>query len=667
MRKSISRISIVALLLLTAMLLSSCAFVYQNANMGKYINLAAGDAKDLKGTVDKVVVDDQDVIDRILEMQGETAKKKENGDLLVDAIQPFDVVKTLIFSCDGEGNIIPINMSWVSTTTSSSSSSKDDSKKTNEPTDYLEIKIGYGLETNELKSAIADMLYKKDEKGNVEAVYGNHHNLKWTQTAGDALNDRSIVYVTYSGKTEKNTTITGTTSQTPFYLDWWKKDTEQGENNVGEIVARGLLQLANEGKLKVNSTAVTINAYPVGTELTEDQINTGKEADQVNIFYNYKISEQDGADAYGKVTVNVTVCAGFVPVESGAGEHKGGLYTTFKYGENTTDTYKTLTGETKKLSEAGDTQLYIFIMGKQSYTVDDYTTEDFMTKQGFEVEDGLKGEANVDARVEAFKAYLKKTMQETADKETEARAKTAIFEAFIKNTTGKITSYPQSEIDGFVDNELSYYKMAYYDGMSYYGYTFAAAKDSVDKTTGKKTYDSFEHYVTKQLNSSSTTTMSMADIKKTLTANAKSEIAENLQLFGLASMYGLEATKDEIYALAKEQVVATWNSYSASAVSSSASNQGKYIGECPITGVLLKGGVTYTEADVSWFDLRKAVDYYGQNTLSASILLEKVMDRLYEDNKVVVEEGQSGNITYTVMTNAEYQKKQASSSSSSAS
>lgn len=578
MRRSFTRITLVALLLLSAVLLSSCAFSFLKADMTKYIRIDESDYIGLTPTVDRAIINKDtdkvnDVWNKILALR--TAKAEKGETLQSGAVSEFDQVGVYIWNIDSEGNVVATNMGYVE-------KNKDDSSsETSGKPGYQLIKIGYGEESEAFNAAVADMLYKVDEKGNITAEYVNQHRLIWLDEQDKELDAHSFVYVTYSTASASFSSQSKTSKQL-INLDWWGKQ-EAGADKFYEAVARGLAKLGEDGKLKVRpNSSYTIHVLPVGSTPEKEE-----EADSVNLFYNCgaKDGEPESFD------IKVTVHAGMLPYNSGEGEYRD-LSTVYKYGEKASGTYTTLDGKTKKVSEAGDTTIYIYTMERTSYTVPAYD-DAFINGEGFTA-DGKTG----DELKAAFEKHLKEELQKIQDEKAEKAAKEALFEAFAKNLTDADYTVPEKEVKAYQKEQM--------DGLKYYYYTFYNG-------IYQQIYDTFEKFASSQLGLPSES--NMTTIKNKLWENGVATVKHKLQIFGLAQALGVaDPTDAEIYDRARTLLVEELN-----ASNSSSTDTDKKV---------------YTKEDISDAAAKKAAEEsYGKDNLAGAILYEKVIDILYEKNR----------------------------------
>ena len=111
MKKTRSLICATALLLAALMLFSACSVNYRTADTAEYISIAEADFNRITMSVDKMLVDDNDVQKTIDDARFEKKQPKKNGagEIITDdvgAVSQYDVVDFRVILYDKQGNLV---------------------------------------------------------------------------------------------------------------------------------------------------------------------------------------------------------------------------------------------------------------------------------------------------------------------------------------------------------------------------------------------------------------------------------------------------------------------------------------------------------------------------------------------------------------------------------
>ena len=186
-------ISVMALLLVLATLLSSCGVNLAKANMADYVSLADGTHTSVKLTVDRTNVYKESVRQAIYEALRGKAGTDKTGD---ETFEKFDTVQlhTVIFNQKGE--IVSTSLSVKIDSTKDQATSFGDAES---------ISLGFGANREVLADIEAQLLDAVDVK------YVKNHLFTPTISEKDKVSTNSILLVTYTASTAS---VSGTAAKT---------------------------------------------------------------------------------------------------------------------------------------------------------------------------------------------------------------------------------------------------------------------------------------------------------------------------------------------------------------------------------------------------------------------------------------------------------------------
>ncbi len=607
-------ISVMALLLMMAMLFTSCAVNYAKADLSKYLTLAESGYSGLKLSVEKQVYTEEAVLKRVFETLRTAVKYEGDVGTNVDEahtsgiIQKYDEVSFYTYALDKDGNVAMSNI------------------KRDEKGNISAETIGVGYGTNK------DMLLELEKEfyGGGKDVDIADHLFLYTNEKAQNVPAEAFWFITFSTATKGEDGKAGTIGKgqsseyvlnSSLYLD-----KEQGSGDRYEAVALGIKAFADyfdgtEDKtdgVRTGGSVFTINIYP--TDTADDKITTKNESTAVNLKYDLDI---DGDDTFDIGTIVVTLKAAAYLKQGEKGTASEGFKATPILMEYTfPDDYEgkyTVDGSEKKL--AGVTvDVYIYPTYKTSYEMPEYEPETDEEKTA--LMEAIKAKmpsdlTDVDALKEAYEKHVRTELEKSFVETAEAEAREKIWEAVVANTSLIEDKLPQANLRALVRNEKRRLR---------YNYTTNSSETIVDPETGKKTYvtakesgkyQSYLEYAAKVeyelVDENADKKTSERAIEGVLWNQAKDAVKKMMLTYYLGDKLGVSVSEEEYQAKLNAEA-SEWISQMQSFYS--------YFGSA----------VTFT------------VDDYieacgGEDNIRSACLLEKVKDKLYENNK-------SG-ITYT--------------------
>ena len=487
MKKTKRLVSVLALLLASLMLFSSCAISYKNADPAEYVQFVEGfDFKNftMTGKVDQMVVKDEDVTVHINQLLFALREAVKTSDGKADVNQPgkynkYDILTIRTVLYDKDGNLITHDLAVNSKTPTA-----DDNTVTLNAEQALYLGYGDGINTD-LLAALEKAMYPGEDLlfQNHRVAYNNIGGIK-----GGALEKMpAIGYVTYSTSYigSSNSAVTGggkASTPTPVHFEKIEKGSVS-KDSYEEAIYLGIKELVTrlaetENKLTASATKdLTIKVYPVENGVPTD---AKFEADATAIAYDLNFGGTDAPDE-GTIVVKLRGTLDFTL----DAETPGAFVTTYTYPEDATGTY-----DAKELDENGalktvkkdlkgtECSVYVYVIERAPYTRPDYNAETVKTKLNFETD------KTEDAEVIAeYEASVKSELQEKCDAQTKQKAKDALREALLAKTT--LIKEPVRNIENYVKEVIDDAKSVYYGN----GY------DTKKNTAGEYVYDDFEDYL----------------------------------------------------------------------------------------------------------------------------------------------------------------------------
>ena len=626
-------ISAVALLLTALMLFSACSINYRTADASKYVHLSEEAYKNLKVTLDRSVVDADDVTEYINKMlyndykvakgEAEGGGKDQPGEFV-----KHDVLTYRLFLYDNGGKLIEHDFAIASKT--------DTASATISVNEYPYLTLGYGLNKGlkaEIESKIMGALFQ---------THNSADNNIGTTTAGALSSVPVVAYLTYTSNyasssangsvdtagSKDNSTIK------PIHLEPYFSKETVGENDFNEAIYLGLKQVienqvANDPENLVTpgkDNVITINVYPVGTELPS---NATVDAKTAHISYNLDFLKNTETPDYRRGEIKVTFNAAVTMRDDS--EDAGAFKVEFTYtAENSTvDTdgnFKTAAGNVVTAANAKCTA-WVYVHSRQAYTCPEYNADFITNTLNF-----TTTEADV---VAAHRESIRKMLQDAVDAEVAAAAKKAIWEAASKATT--MIKEPKRNIKNYVKGVLNKYKTYYYD----YGYKNQTTAD------GTPYYKDFEAFLVTIYSEYS----SQAAIESALYDEGKEIIKKNLLAYYLADALGIRYTTEQMDVM----IVEKGHAWAAAVVNEIRRTLNGTLGESTApedvqtaASEILSyyynsttGGYYITAADVTddFVTWETYLAMYGEENLSGAYHVDLVAEKLYELNV--------NNITYT--------------------
>ncbi len=594
-------LSVAALLLVMAMLFTSCAVNFAKANMADYVSIADSGYNGLKVTVDKNVYTDEVVRQKVLDSLRtvkEGFKDKEAGN-----VERYDEVFFYTWAVDANGNV------------ALSSLARDEQGNISPE----KIRIGYGTNTGLLLD-IEKLFYDATDPANPVTKDIKNHLLVY-ETAKTALIPTGAFYfLTFTSMNENKVSTVNQSSEyllnTSVYDEVVNGEKAQSTNDYFEAIALALA--------KVNATAdgsenhkgskigglKTIRIFPTATP---DSEITGAEDDStVNIKYDIDFATVGGTN-YTKGTISLTTKAAAYLSQGDAGTASEGFKATplsmsYTFPEDYTGQY-TVDG-TKTDLKGVTVTAYIYPVSKTSYEMPEYnpTTDEEKTA----LIDAIKAKftsdlTDVEELKKAYEAHMRVELEKEYVAAAEASARQAIWNAVVGNAT--VLNYPKANIKAYMreaKNNLKYYYSSYPNIYSVNGsYQYTTAKMSGLYKNYKefavemyKTDEAYKAYSVKDF----------GDVEAILYNEGTMAVKEMMFTYYIADKLDLSVT-DEEYETKVNAAAKTWI----------AEQEKSYLdayGMCP----------TFTVEDY-------VASYGGEDNIRGAYLIEKVKDKLYELNK----------------------------------
>ncbi len=596
-------ISVMALLLMMAMLFTSCAVNYAKADMSKYVSLADAGFNGLTLSIEKQVYSEDAVLKRIYETL-RTEKEYENkADKdkagVSGVIAKYDEVSFYTWAVDADGNVALSNI-------------VRDGKGNIAPET---IGVGYGLNKDMLLA-----LEKEFYDGTKEVDIADHLFI-YTNKKEEIIPAEAFWFITFTSMTKPSEAGSigqpGQRQSEEYVLNssvYLEKD-EQGTNDYYEAISLALKAMADryaatEDKtdgLHGGDTVVVVNIYPTATP--DEEITTTDETNAINLKYD--IDFDGKAEDYDIGTISVTLkAAAYMDQETDPTSASFGFKATpivmeYTFPEDYTGEY-TVKGATEKKKLAGVTvDVYIYPTYKVSYNMPEYNP--VTDEEKTELMDAIKAKmpsdlTDVDELKRAYENHVRTELEKAFVEEAADKARTEIWNMVVANTA--FIKQPNANIKALVREEKRQLR---------YEYTTNSAVQVVDEVTGQKTYvtaeksglyDGYMDYAAKKVYSLATA----EELENKLWADASDTVKQMMLTYYLADKLGLSVTDEEYNAKLNEEASA-W-------IEQMKSFYALYYGvNLPLT------------VD----DFIEAVG--GEENIRSACLLEKVKDKLYEINK----------------------------------
>ena len=483
--------SVVALLLIAAMLLSSCSVNLAKQDMSAYINVADGIHTNIKVTVDRTNLYKETVRNAIYE----ALRGSEKTVLTEGEIKKYDTVQLYTIAFNQEGKVV----------LSSFGVSMDSSGKVTGFDAPEDIAIGFDA-NRELIAEIEKSIMGEDVKT---------HLISTTTTAKDKIADHSYMIVTYkgykmddTGKADTSTTVKNVSSPdiivgnlyitSDVFRDNFKNENGEStfvkdEYHAAICKAVAAINAAVEKGATITDTlATSIYVYPEGTAIPE-----GKETDATTAYINANVNfdtTNDTKDADGNVT-EVVYDPGVIYVTfHGAATPKDGAAAI----EILDKTIYEKDEETEEDEDAleGPLDILVYLVSTTRYPdmieYDEPTTEAEITALRTFLKKALeKAEITPESDdIDALKAQYEKYMYEDLDKKAgfsvkaEDEAIESIWQELLKNKGVTVLKYAEANVRAYVKDQEEILEYMYYHGeIPSYGYmhSWSVYQGKIDK------------------------------------------------------------------------------------------------------------------------------------------------------------------------------------------
>lgn len=604
MKKSVLRLSILALFLLSAVLLTSCGQSYSKMNISKHCFLDEADYTALAPEVDKVIISDEDVDKAILDYRFQNRKEKEGDYPYQNPVQMYDQLGILYEATDADGNIVESNMAW---------------DRSASATAQYTLPSGTLLYLGYQKHAEGSLLAFLENKFLNDGVKAYDHKVDGRVQTKDEdgklssamhLDKTSVVYVGYtSDLADKKKGF--------IMLDLTEFDPENVKgDSFEEAVALGLLQLFSD--------------VDADNKLTVDSVNSkviyvNQEKTDGSNWLSYPYTDDAGNDV--KFTVNATVYGAFQLDQL---SYNATVFETpFTYPEDAEGTY--VKGEESVDKKNVDVTVKVYVLGAADYTYPEYTDSFITETMKFTSADSKTG----DALKAEYEAYVKSDLQAKEDQKAADAATKVIFDTFMEGLTDENFKLPGAKVRAYVRETLDNlrylydsYSFTYGSSTYYYRSLFKSFEEFAVKyayfqtATGvagagsayleeNSTYSlytiyggSFDNYAISRsaFKSESTAGYKMSNVREELTRQGQELVKKELALRRVAELLGVSVTAEEF---------------------------DTYVNK-------LYNQEIKKEEDKLAMPLNAYIEYYGRDNLEGALLKTKVDAKLFELNKDTV-------------------------------
>lgn len=606
-------LSVLALVVLAAMLFSSCAINYADEDMALYVSIDESGYKGitLSEKIDKVIIHDEDLRKQVFMKLRE---KIEDANTESGLIEKFDEVYIHTFAVDEDGDIAMTTLNY------------DTEKKTLGSAEAL--LVGYGLNKDMLKE-IEQKLYDETDPSNIVKVDIADHLLDYKGATDDKVPTGSFVFVTYSTFSSSN--IPGqssTTTPVTVNTDLFLKE-EQGTNDYYEMISLAIKRIndnavANEDDkyAKVGKT-VTVRIFPTATP--DEEITGSEDQTTVNLKYDIDFDTAGGSN-YDKGTLSFTVKGTAFLAEGEAGTAEENRKATpiimdYTFPEDYEGQY---TKDGKKVDLKGvKTTVYLYLTSKTSYEVPEYDnpeTEEEIAALKAAIANKDLGNFTSDTEditelKKEFEAHLRTDMEKDYVADAEKKALEAIWEQVAANA--QVLQLPEANVDAYVQNIIDNIKTYYTQytniqivergNIGAKGYSISTGYIIATPAATEK-YDSYKDYALEMYKEEGYQVETFAQLEATLRNEAEVAVKKMMLTYRLADLLGID-TSDAKYTQRRDAEAAKW-------IKDTTAEYVKQYGYSP--------ALTAVDYENS---------YGGKENLHGAYLLEEVKEKLYEMNK----------------------------------
>ena len=569
MKKTRRLLSVLALLMAALMLFSSCAISYKEVNPGDYVQFVDGfDFKSFKlaaeTKIEQMIVKDEDVeahINKLLFALREEVKNSE-GKPHVNQPGPFNKydtlsIRTVIY--DKDGKLVAYDFSTDSKTP------KNEDGTLNLTSDKA-LYLGYGTGLNTgLMQTLEEALYLSAEDVLLMQNYlvvGKNVGGSKTGALGAMPAIGFVSYSTTYKKADGNDHDAPKGKITAATFKHFEKigndiaaDGAGKGDKYDEILYLGLKELIErqasiDGKQITpaattgKDTALTIKVYPTATGIPEEEGLFGDKSTAIAYDINFEDPSATTGFSEGTITVwlQSTIDFTFDAVTPGA------FVTSYTYPDDAAGNY--VSDSSKKLKDAGECSVYVYITERAPFTRPDYNADTVKNKLEFATDKTEDAEV-----IEEYEASIKSELQEKCDAITKKAAKEALWEALMANT--KLIKDPVRNIKNYRREVIDAAKANYYDG----GLSLKTQTDKNGNVIGYY-YDDFDHYLTvtfypsfqQQYNNGDTTyKKNRQEIDDDLYARGRELVKLNLVTYYLADLFDCRFTDAELLEMAQKR------------------------------------------------------------------------------------------------------------------
>lgn len=600
-------LSVMALLMVMAMLFTSCAVNFAKANMADYVSIADSGYNGVKVTVDKNVFTDEVVRQKVLDSL-RTVKEGTKGSVS-GPVEKYDEVFFYTWAVDADGNVALSNL--VRDEEGNLSPEK--------------IRVGYGT-NKDLLAEIEKLFYDETDPANPVAKDIKDHLLIYETSKTALIPTGAFYFLTFTSMGDNKASTKNQSSEyllnTSIYDEVVNGTKAQSTNDYYEAIALALAKVNASATGETNHEGSkigglkTIRIFPTATP---DSEITGAEDDStVNIKYDIDF-DVVGGTSYDKGTITLTTKAAAFMSQGDKGTASEGFKATplsmsYTFPEDYKGQYTVKGSTTKKDLKGVTVTAYIYAVSKTSYEMPAYNpTNDEETAALVEA---IKAKftsdlTDVEELKTAYEAHMRKELEKDYVKAAEDSARQAIWNTVVANA--EVLNYPKANIKAYVreaKNNIKYYYTSYPNLYSVDGkYQYTTAKLSGNY----KSYKEFavEMYSTDEKYKGLYTVKTFEDVEAILYNEGTQTVKEMMFTYYIADKLGLSVT-DEEYEKRVNEAAKDWI----------AEQEKSYLDAYGMSP-------TFTVEDY-------IASYGGEDNIRGAYLIEKVKDKLYELNKAGV-------------------------------
>ena len=607
MKRTRKFLSAIALILVMATFLTSCAVNYATADLSKYVSVTESTYNGVKVDVDKTVYAQEVILQQVWNSL-RSVKTAEDGTKLEGmfngTVEKFDTVNYYHYAIDKDGNVVHTSIY------------RDEEGNMETET----LNVGYGT-NKELFKDIEKMIYDTTDPDNIIAVDIKDHLGMYETEKSVAIPKNAIWFIADAASSKANSTLPGTWKKSQEFIvnvmQYLDKE-EQGKNDYLEAIALGFAhaaEIADGSEDKPGAkigTLKTIRVYPTAYEGEME----ADSASGVSIRYDIDFDTVDGKEYdQGVITVN-TEAAFYMAKGNGASEgyEATPISFTYTFPESYTAKYTLADGKTQKTVGGTETTMYIYLVSRTAYTMPEYnpTTDEEKTALVEAIKGVFKSDlTDVDELKAAYETSVREKLEHEFVHEAETAARQSIWDAVVSGATvvDPANPVPKANVDAYVraaKNNIKYY----YSSVGQYTYDKSGSLVYVTpKSLG--IYKSYKDYAVAMYSTDeeykNQTVKTFDDVEAILRNEGTQAVKEMMLAYVIAEKLGLSVS-EELYNETVAERAAEWIKEIQEQEKASAGMHREYT-------------------------VKDYVDSVGEDNIRGGILIEMVKDKLYEMNK----------------------------------